>query len=931
MTTINNALPNLTQVDGNFAISDHTALTSVTNSFNALTKIGLPSTNGYFWIRDNSALTTVNTSFNALQTVEWNFAFSQNNALNTISGFNALTNVGTAANLGYFWLRDNPALANINAAFGALQTVAGNFALSRNGLTTLSGFNALTSVGQPSVFGDIFEIDDNDLLTSISGFNGLTNLEAHFNIFNHAMLSTITGFNNLTRIGSATGLAWLWIYNNAMLTGTPGITKLKETYGNFGIEINPKFNTLTNFSSYMSLHGWQLRITSNAVLASLVGLDNLDYSQMTISISGNANLSYCHVKSICDELNFDGLYGIVANKTDCNTPAEVQAFCAPPPCIPLPTFPANGSIGAACPLIPQTLTWPPSMGATGYDVYWGTTPTPPLVSANQPGTSYIAPGVPNNTLVYWRVVPRKAFPAIGCVTWTYTARDVIPPVLIGVPLALTLNCQDAIPAPPIVTASDNCTVNPVVTLTQVSTKGTSAAACNFYNYTITRTWSVSDAVGNITMASQLITVRDITPPTVTPPSNLTINCQDPVPGPPTLTTSDNCATGFLTINHATASTQGTNPALCSFYNYTITHTSTVTDPCLNPTVVSRTVTVQDVTPPTVSTPPSLTINCQDPVPGVPTVTTADNCASNNLTITSATISTKGTNPALCSFYNYTVTHTITVKDPCNNTTVVGRTVTVQDVTKPSITTKDPLTFTLNCQDNIPAPSATSLDNCDATPALTVVEDNKQNPNVFECGHYTYNIFRTWTAVDKCNNVNTVTQVIKVQDITPPAIFNAPVDATLECDEMNNKVSVYAVDNCFTASNSGNAPYDFQCKYSKPPVGLCPSSSYVATLVWTFYDVCGNTSEVDQRLVITDLSAPEITCPDNITVQSPNGNAVAVTWKAPATFDNCDAKPLLQLDNGKPSGSTFPAGSTNKIQYSAWDQCGNKKNLVPSMS
>jgi hypothetical protein len=54
-----------------------------------------------------------------------------------------------------------------------------------------------------------------------------------------------------------------------------------------------------------------------------------------------------------------------------------------------------------------TLTWSvgPGTPPTGYDVYFGTTPTPPLVSTNQAGTSY-SPGLLSfGATYYWSVIP----------------------------------------------------------------------------------------------------------------------------------------------------------------------------------------------------------------------------------------------------------------------------------------------------------------------------------------------------------------------------------------------------------------------------------------------------------------------------------------------------------------------------------------------
>ncbi|MDB5267743.1 MAG: hypothetical protein JWP58_783 [Hymenobacter sp.] len=82
--------------------------------------------------------------------------------------------------------------------------------------------------------------------------------------------------------------------------------------------------------------------------------------------------------------------------------------------------PANGATGV---VRSPTLTWTSGSGvATGYDVYFGTTATPPLVSANQSAQSYTPTvALAANTLYYYQVVPRNANgAATGCSVNSFT-------------------------------------------------------------------------------------------------------------------------------------------------------------------------------------------------------------------------------------------------------------------------------------------------------------------------------------------------------------------------------------------------------------------------------------------------------------------------------------------------------------------------------
>jgi hypothetical protein len=86
--------------------------------------------------------------------------------------------------------------------------------------------------------------------------------------------------------------------------------------------------------------------------------------------------------------------------------------------------PANGTTNVAR---ATTLTWQSGSGVTtGYDVYFGTSTTPPLVSANQTGTSYTAAGLlAANTTYYYQIVARNANgPAVGCAVQSFTTNSV---------------------------------------------------------------------------------------------------------------------------------------------------------------------------------------------------------------------------------------------------------------------------------------------------------------------------------------------------------------------------------------------------------------------------------------------------------------------------------------------------------------------------
>ena len=90
----------------------------------------------------------------------------------------------------------------------------------------------------------------------------------------------------------------------------------------------------------------------------------------------------------------------------------------------------------------------------------------------------------------------------------------------------------------------------------------------------------------------------------------------------------------------------------------------------------------------------------------------------------------------------------------------------------------PADYTIECDQSIVYDEATASDNCSGA-EVTVEEE------IFagDCPQ-TYQIVRTFTAVDNCDNATTATQTITVQDTTAPEFTSVPADYTVECnDEM----------------------------------------------------------------------------------------------------------------------------------------------------
>jgi len=89
--------------------------------------------------------------------------------------------------------------------------------------------------------------------------------------------------------------------------------------------------------------------------------------------------------------------------------------------------------------------------------------------------------------------------------------DTSDPILQNVPDDLTVRCDEEIPLPPFVTATDNCLF---ISIDKDETNTQGIDGCAQYNYSITRNWTASDACGNEATDYQIIQVVDVTAPDI---------------------------------------------------------------------------------------------------------------------------------------------------------------------------------------------------------------------------------------------------------------------------------------------------------------------------------------------------------------------------------------------------------------------------------
>jgi len=406
-------------------------------------------------------------------------------------------------------------------------------------------------------------------------------------------------------------------------------------------------------------------------------------------------------------------------------------------------------------------------------------------------------------------------------TQTITVVDTTAPTF-TVPADTTIECDASTNTANtgVVTAeADNCDPAPLVSFADTLVPG----ACP-QEQDILRVWTVTDACGNATSATQTISVVDTTAPTFTLPVDLTIECDastNIVNTGAASAQSDNCDT-----NPTTTFADTIVPGACPQEN-DILRAWTVTDACGNASTATQTITVVDTPPPTFSVPTNVTVECTDSIAPEDTglvTNQADNCDTNP-----AVVFVDTAFPGACP-QESTIFRVWTSTDDCGNETMATQIITVVDTVAPTFTV--PTNVTVECDESTEVANtgdATAIaDNCDLAPIVTFTD----TPVAGACPQEG-TILRVWLATDACGNASLATQTITIVDTTPPT-FTLPADLTIECDASTNTVNTGVAS--AQADNCDLVPATSFVDTIVP--GACPQENDILR-AWTVTDACGN--------------------------------------------------------------------------------------------
>ncbi len=510
-------------------------------------------------------------------------------------------------------------------------------------------------------------------------------------------------------------------------------------------------------------------------------------------------------------------------------------------------------------------------------------------------------------------------------SFNVTVQDLVPPVA-TCPADITVNantggCLGFVTwTPP--TFTDECDATPTVT--------SSHAPNTFFFFGTTQvTYTATDDAGNVGTCTFNVIVKDLQPPVA--------NCQN-------ITVSLG-AGGTVTVTSAQIDNNSTDNC---FYNYEPLNAS-ATYNCTNKGANNYTLVIKDAGGNTASK--TCTVTVVDNTPGIkdPVIT---NCGSFTPAVVNLNSSCQGTLSAATYAANFMITdntlnsvpscsltydvdvdgsgfapsyqwncgdagaNTVTfrVTDVFGNTATCVKTITVHDVTPPTIVNANgiaPPAITIECSDYDPNDFNTlgQITVADVTDACDDNCDDAISIGYFDtflgfngCSN-AYSIKRTWQVTDKAGNVTTHVQVFTIQDTQAPTFSGIQALVNLDANNQNDApqcVAPYTVqlfpqnidDNCTNNFNDFDIFYtvDFApLGVGSNQLGTGPSVTTnfpigTSTVTFTVFDECGNFNETTISIVVKDVDGPVINepfgfvfgnpqkvCDSIFTIQNATGN------------------------------------------------------------
>ncbi len=384
-------------------------------------------------------------------------------------------------------------------------------------------------------------------------------------------------------------------------------------------------------------------------------------------------------------------------------------------------------------------------------------------------------------------------------------------------------------------------------------------------------------------------------PVITCPANVVVECGNP---------TDPANTGMATATSGCGSpaiTSGDVFVAACGNTGTITRTWTATDGCGRTSTCQQTITIVDTTPPTVTLPANVTLDCgEDTSPANTGTATALDVCDGALSVSHVDDNQVKT----CT--GGTILRTWTSTDVCGNTASEIQTIIVLPPPGPTIVC--PADFVVSCEDeiNLDPNDAIVTTSCDLGYTVYIKQPLAVGAPGCNGTVYTY----IYKVVDDCGRVAKCEQQVLIQNT--PASISAPAGGIVDCfADIDLSVGDATVNNSCAAYN-----LYLDAPTINGPIG-CPGTTY--TYTYRLLDVCGNNIEEDVVFTNANTPPPTIQAPDDLVTMclggtNPNPDEAIVTAACDAGYDVTVTGPQI-------IGSMDCPNTRYRYTYTVTDECG----------
>jgi gliding motility-associated-like protein len=471
-------------------------------------------------------------------------------------------------------------------------------------------------------------------------------------------------------------------------------------------------------------------------------------------------------------------------------------------------------------------------------------------------------------------------------TQTVQVVDTTAPVILTELVDMVVECDSDF-SPLELQTTDACSSVVEVSVTDLETAG----ACDG-EWTVQRTYVVTDESGNADSTVVVLDVVDTTAPVWTAaPENVTVSCDAPFPANQA-EAEDACSevTVVLVQDTLLGNSEG---------NYQVTQTWTAADACMNTSMWSRIVTVVDTASPVVIYPPDTTLACDQTI-SVWEPLAGDNCGPIEWAYEDSVVS--GDCPG-----HFSVIRHFTVTDDAGNESQGSQVISVIDTVAPSFSYV-PNFEIWECNAPAELDSAVASDNCSGVELIANLD------TLVGLGANQWTLLVTWTATDACGNSAQATQEIDVLDQLAPEIQAGPLDTTLD---WGNELMLDAWQSELMYSDSCSSMEDLAVDVAVDTLPADVACLDQVVLTWSVSDLAGNEAQWVQHIDLIDVDAP-------VWDAEPENEVLACdeVWVPfyPGGSDHNEFSFAEELDT---LAGTCPAEFTVTRTLVASDVCGNE--------